>query len=348
MTYEKCIRAPEEPQWDEWSDTVLVPALCTGDGPWVATRFELTAKPQLGMRTEGSRWAMAGPVDSSQSPPVELAPAGAHDSLERTRVAQPGEDSRRAAILKSTLPPFAVVLALLGLWEIGSETGTLPSYVFPPPTSVAREIWEKPGLFWENSETTLVEIALGGAIGIVFGFIAGSLIAMSRILRSAFYPLVIASQSVPILALAPLLILWLGFGIAPKIVIVVQIVFFPVAVAAIEGLSSVDPAIMVFGETLGASWWQLFWKVRFPNMLPYLFAGLKISLSYAAIAAVLSEYIGATTGLGALMSRANSTYETNVLVAAVVLVTLIGLLLFVLTVLVERRVIPWHRRAPTK
>jgi ABC-type nitrate/sulfonate/bicarbonate transport system permease component len=263
-------------------------------------------------------------------------------------VTQPGEDSRAGMILKTTVPPLVVVLILLVAWQVGSETGELPSYVFPPPTEVVKELFAQPGLFWENAKTTLLEILLGGVIGIVFGFLIGSLIAMSRILRSAFYPLVVASQSVPILALAPLLILWLGFGIAPKIVIVVQIVFFPVAVAAIQGLSTVDPAIMVFGETLGASKWELFWKVRFPSMLPYLFAGLKISLSYAAIAAVIAEYIGATTGLGALMSRANSGYETNVLVASVALVTLIGLLLFVLTVLVERWAIPWNRRAPTK
>ncbi|MGD1059040.1 MAG: ABC transporter permease, partial [Solirubrobacteraceae bacterium] len=225
-------------------------------------------------------------------------------------VTQPGEDSRAGMILKTTVPPLVVVLILLVAWQVGSETGELPSYVFPPPTEVVKELFAQPGLFWENAKTTLLEILLGGVIGIVFGFLIGSLIAMSRILRSAFYPLVVASQSVPILALAPLLILWLGFGIAPKIVIVVQIVFFPVAVAAIQGLSTVDPAIMVFGETLGASKWELFWKVRFPSMLPYLFAGLKISLSYAAIAAVIAEYIGATTGLGALMSRANSGYET--------------------------------------
>lgn len=248
----------------------------------------------------------------------------------------------------STLPPLVVVLILLGAWQAGSETGALPGYIFPPPTSVVKELFAQPGLFWENTRTTLVEIALGGTIGIAFGFILGALIAMSQVLRAAVYPLVVASQSVPILALAPLLILWLGFGIAPKIVIVVQIVFFPVAVATIQGLSSVDPAIVVFGETLGASRWQLFWKVRFPSTLPYLFGGLKISLSYAAIAAVIGEYIGATSGLGALMSRANSDVEPDVLVGAVVLVTLIGLLLFVLTVVIERCVIPWHRHAPSK
>lgn len=294
---------------------------------------------------------MAQPAESPKGPGVSAvsqAPKSERDPSRRGPVTQPGEDSRIAAILKNTLPPFVVVLLLLALWQIGSETGALPSEIFPPPTSVAKEFWEKPSLFWENTETTLIEIGIGSAIGIVIGFIVGSLISMSRMARAAFYPLVVASQSVPILPLAPLLILWLGFGIEPKIVIIVQIVFFPVTVAAIQGLSTVDPAIMVFGETLGANWWQLFWKVRFPNMLPYLFAGLKISLSYAAVAAVLSEYIGATTGLGALMQRANSGIETNVEMVAVAITMLIGLLLFVLTVVIERRVIPWHRRAPTK
>ncbi len=295
---------------------------------------------------------MTPPIESSQGrAPGKLASSAGSTTKQPRRAAavtQPGEDSRAMLMVKSTLPPLVIVLLLLVGWQVGSETGALPSYVFPPPTAVVKELYEQPGLFWENAETTLTEIALGGVIGIVFGFLIGSLIAMSRVLRAAFYPLVVASQSVPILALAPLLILWLGFGIASKIVIVVQIVFFPVCVAAIQGLSTVDPAIVVFGHSLGASNWQLFWKVRFPSMLPYLFAGLKISLSYAAIAAVIAEYIGATTGLGALMSRANSGYETNVLVAAVVLVTLIGLMLFVLTVIVERRVIPWHRRAPTQ
>jgi NitT/TauT family transport system permease protein len=293
------------------------------------------------------------PVESPQGGALGGIATGAptkhrRPRMKRARTTQPGEESRLSIVLKSTLPPLVIVLLLLAGWQIGSETGALPGYIFPPPTTVVSELFEQPGLFWENAKTTLLEILLGGVIGIVFGFLIGTLISMSRVLRAAFYPLVIASQSVPILALAPLLILWLGFGIEPKIVIVVQIVFFPVAVAAIQGLSTVDPAIMVFGETLGASKWQLFWKVRFPSMLPYFFAGLKISLSYAAIAAVIAEYIGATTGLGALMSRANSGYETKVLVAAVVLVTLIGLLLFVLTVIVERWAIPWNRRAPTK
>ena len=257
-------------------------------------------------------------------------------------------ESRIALILKSVLPPLLIVLLLLVAWQIGSKTGALPSYVFPAPTEVATELYEQPGLFWENTEMTLIEVGLGSSIGIVFGFLCGVLIAESRILRSAFYPLVIASQSLPMLALAPLLVLWLGFGILPKVIIVVQIVFFPVAVAAVQGLATVDPEMLVFGHSLRASKWQLFWKVRFPCMLPYLFGGLKIALSYAAIATVIAEYIGANRGLGALMQRANNAYQPNVLVGAVTLVTLIGLLLFVFAVIAERFVIPWHRRAPTR
>ena len=277
------------------------------------------------------------------------APSGHGRSLRKGRNRGGGKaESRAAKIAKSTLPPLMVVLFILVLWQIGSETGTLPSYVFPAPTAVASELWRQPGLFWENTRVTLLEVGIGSVTGILFGFFCGVLLAESRFVRSAFYPLVIASQSLPMLALAPLLVLWLGFGILPKVIIVVQIVFFPVAVASVQGLATVDPEMLVFGRSLGASRWQLFWKVRFPCMLPYLFGGLKIALSYAAIATVIAEYIGANLGLGALMQRANNAYQPDVLVGAVTLVTLIGLLLFVMVVVAERLVIPWHRRAPTK
>lgn len=251
-------------------------------------------------------------------------------------------------VLKSTLPPLFIVVLLLAAWQVGSKTGSLPTYVFPAPTEVASVLGEQPGLFWENTRMTLLELGIGSAIGVVFGFLCGVLIAESRMLRAAIYPLVIGSQSLPMLALAPLLVLWLGFGIEPKVIIVVQIVFFPVAVAAVQGLATVSPEMLVFGHSLSASKWQLFWKVRFPCMLPYVFSGMKIALSYAAIAAVIAEYIGANVGLGALMQRANNAYQPKTLVAAVVLVALIGLLLFVATVIAERLIIPWHRRAPTK
>jgi putative hydroxymethylpyrimidine transport system permease protein len=161
--------------------------------------------------------------------------------------------------------------------------------------------------------------------------------------RAALYPLLVASQSLPVLALAPILVLWLGFGIAPKIVIVVQIIFFPVTVATIQGLTSVSNEVLVFGRSLGASASTIFWKVRVPAMLPYLFGGLKIASSYAAVAAVIAEYTGAEHGLGALMLRANSDYNIPVVFGSVVLVTVIGLALFGLTSLAERKLTPWHR-----
>jgi ABC-type nitrate/sulfonate/bicarbonate transport system permease component len=196
-------------------------------------------------------------------------------------------------------------------------------------------------MYWDNAQVTLTEIVIGIVIGVALGILLGIAIALQNVLRVALYPLVVGSQSLPVLALAPILVLWLGFGIAPKIVIVVQIIFFPVTVATIQGLTSVSSEVLVFGRSLGASSWTLFWKVRVPAMLPYLFGGLKIASSYAAVAAVIAEWTGADRGLGALMLRANSDYNTEVVFGSVVIITAIGLGLFGLVTLAERKLTPW-------
>jgi ABC-type nitrate/sulfonate/bicarbonate transport system permease component len=239
--------------------------------------------------------------------------------------------------------PFIAVLLVLGLWEFLNAAKIVNPLVLPSPIDVAKSLVNDRAIYWTNARTTLVEIALGSTIGVSLGVLFGVGVALQRSVRAALYPLLVASQSLPILALAPILVLWLGFGIAPKIVIVVQIIFFPVTVATIQGLTSVSNEVLVFGRSLGASSSTIFWKVRVPAMLPYLFGGLKIASSYAAVAAVIAEYTGAEHGLGALMLRANSDYNIPVVFGAVVVVTIIGLSLFGLTTLAERKLTPWHR-----
>ncbi|MDW5595845.1 ABC transporter permease [Conexibacter stalactiti] len=239
------------------------------------------------------------------------------------------------------LAPLAVILLLLGVWQFISATGIMDELTLPAPTTVAESLWVDRAMYWDNAKVTLTEIVIGIVIGITLGVLLGIAIALQRVLRVALYPLVVGSQSLPVLALAPILVLWLGFGIAPKIVIVVQIIFFPVTVATIQGLSSVSSEVLVFGRSLGASSWTLFWKVRVPAMLPYFFGGLKIASSYAAVAAVIAEWTGSDRGLGALMLRANSDYNTEVVFGSVVIITVIGLSLFGLASLAERKLTPW-------
>lgn len=239
------------------------------------------------------------------------------------------------------LAPLGVIVLLLGIWQFVSATGIMDELTLPAPTTVAESLWTDRAMYWDNTKVTLTEIVIGIVIGIALGVLLGIAIALQRVLRVALYPLVVGSQSLPVLALAPILVLWLGFGIAPKIVIVVQIIFFPVTVATIQGLSSVSSEVLVFGRSLGASSWTLFWKVRVPAMLPYFFGGLKIASSYAAVAAVIAEWTGADRGLGALMLRANSDYNTEVVFGSVVIITAIGLGLFGLASLAERKLTPW-------
>jgi len=253
-----------------------------------------------------------------------------------------GARRRLPFFLRATfLAPCAVILFLLGVWQLISATGTVSELTLPAPTTVAESLWTDRAMYWDNAKVTLTEIGVGIVIGIVLGVLLGIAIALQRVLRTALYPLVVGSQSLPVLALAPILVLWLGFGIAPKIVIVVQIIFFPVTIATIQGLTSVSAEVLVFGRSLGASAWTLFWKVRVPAMLPYFFGGLKIASSYAAVAAVIAEWTGSDRGLGALMLRANADYNTEVVFGSVVLITLIGLTLFGLATLAERKLTPW-------
>jgi ABC-type nitrate/sulfonate/bicarbonate transport system permease component len=239
--------------------------------------------------------------------------------------------------------PLIAVLVIIGVWELLSATEIVNPLVLPKPTEVAQSLVEDRAVYWLNARTTLLEILIGSVAGVSLGVLFGVAVAMQRSVRAALYPLLVASQSLPVLALAPILVLWLGFGIAPKIVIVVQIIFFPVTVATIQGLTSISNEVLVFGRSLGASSATIFWKVRVPAMLPYLFGGLKIASSYAAVAAVIAEYTGAEHGLGALMLRANSDYNIPVVFGSVVVVTVIGLALFGLTAWAERKLTPWQR-----
>lgn len=258
----------------------------------------------------------------------------------------PARRRGRPFFLRATfLAPLGVIVALLGVWQFISATGIMDELTLPAPTTVADSLWTDRAMYWDNAQVTLTEIVIGIVIGIALGVLLGIAIALQRVLRTALYPLVVGSQSLPVLALAPILVLWLGFGIAPKIVIVVQIIFFPVTVATIQGLTSVSSEVLVFGRSLGASSWTLFWKVRVPAMLPYFFGGLKIASSYAAVAAVIAEWTGADRGLGALMLRANSDYNTEVVFGSVVIITVIGLGLFGLASLAERKLTPWAHAA---
>lgn len=247
-------------------------------------------------------------------------------------------------LLSRVIVPVGVLAVFIGVWQLVAKSGWQPDYILPAPSDVATDLWQDRGGYWENTWTTLKEILIGFPLGLVLGLLVGGLIGLVPTLRRTAYPFVVASQSLPTLALAPLLVLWFGFGILPKVILVVQVVFFPIVVATVAGLSLVSEQALLFGRTLGAGWWSLLVKIRVPASLPYIFSGLKISASYAAVAAVIAEFAGAESGLGAMMLRANDYLQTDAVFGALILVTAIGVGFFGVMTLLERLVVPWHEK----
>ena len=169
-------------------------------------------------------------------------------------------------------------------------------------------------------------------------------IAYSRIMERAVYPFVIASQTVPVIVIAPLLLIWIGYGIWPKVIVVVLISFFPIVVNTVDGLKSADPDMLNMMRTLGASRWQLFSKVQAPSSVPFLFSGVRVAIAVSVIGAVIGEWVGASAGLGYLMTRSAPQFLTDRVFAAIFLLSVMGITLFALVVVAERYAVPWRRR----
>jgi putative hydroxymethylpyrimidine transport system permease protein len=246
------------------------------------------------------------------------------------------------------LLPAGLIALLIGLWQLATATGavadalSLESYLVPSPTEIASSLRENRGLLAENAWVTLREILLGIVCALVVGVGFAILMHRWQVLRDAAYPLLVASQAIPIVVIAPILVVWFGFGITPKIVIVALICFFPITVNALGGLRSVDPDAVKMMRTLNASRWQSFWRVEAPAALPSLFTGIKISVVVAPIAAVFAEWAGSSSGLGHLIQSDTANFQAARQFATVVVLAAMALILIGLTALVERRVVRWR------
>ncbi|HKB52163.1 MAG TPA: ABC transporter permease [Solirubrobacterales bacterium] len=244
--------------------------------------------------------------------------------------------------------PTLVLAALIGLWQIAASSGALASvlnledFLVPSPAEIASALWESRSLLAENAWVTLREILLGFLCGLAAGLGFAVLLRLSGTLRRAFYPLMVASQAIPILVIAPVLLVWFGFGIGPKLVVVALICFFPITVNATDGLRSVDPEATKMMRTLDASRWQVLWRVEAPTALPFVFSGARIAATFAPIAAIFGEWVGADSGLGVLIRQDSALLETARMFAAASVLTAIALALFGLIALAERRIVTWR------
>ncbi|HYI25831.1 MAG TPA: ABC transporter permease [Thermomicrobiales bacterium] len=239
--------------------------------------------------------------------------------------------------------PTLMLAALVVVWEGAVRVSDTPLWMLPPPSAIAESFGNDWRMLLQHTRVTLVEVLLGFGLALVAGIATGVLIDSSSILRRTIYPLIIASQTIPMVALAPLLLIWFGYGLTPKILITALIGFFPIAVNTVDGLRSADREILSLLRAMGSSGWQRFRMVRVPSALPLVFSGARIAITFCVIGAIFGELVGASEGLGYLMTRSAAQFQTARLFACIVILALMGIGLFGLVAVVERRVLPWRR-----
>ena len=242
------------------------------------------------------------------------------------------------------LLPLLIVAGLLGVWELYAQGGAVDDFILPAPSEVAQALVDDRSLLWDNFLVTATEVGLGILVALVLGALLAVVIHVSPVLRHALYPLLVGSQAVPIVIVAPLLVVWFGFGIVPKLAIIALVCFFPVVVTTLDALASVDPEQRKLMRTLDAPRLQELRLVEAPAALPGALSGAKIAVAIAVIGAVFAEYAGSSEGLGNVILQATPQLETARAYAAVVLLALLAISLFLLLTLAERVLVPWARR----
>ncbi|QRG09156.1 ABC transporter permease [Xanthobacter dioxanivorans] len=243
---------------------------------------------------------------------------------------------------KAWVRPALLMIVLVILWDLAIKVFQIPAYQVPSPIDVAVTLYKEwPLLLREAVPTTTATLA-GFLLSAAFGIPVAMLIASSKTVESYVYPLLVFSQSIPKVAIAPLFVVWFGFGIFPKVIAAFLLGFFPVVVSAVQGFKSVDPDLMDLARSMEAKKFQTFRMVSLPFATPAIFAGLKVSVTLAVVGAVVGEFVGSNSGIGFLLQRSIGNFELPMMFAALVVLALIGMILFWLVDVVERFAIPWH------
>ena len=250
--------------------------------------------------------------------------------------------------------PLAVIVLLLGLWEVAAQWDwisnalNIQDFLVPAPSDIATSLWRDRSLLGDDAWVTLREVMLGFLCALAAGLAFAVVLHLSDTLRRAFYPLLVASQTIPPVAIAPILVVWFGFGLGPKVLLIALVCFFPITVNTLDGLRSVDPQLITMMRTLGASRAQILGRVELPSALPFFFSGTKIAIAIAVIGAVFAEWAGASSGLGHQILIASSNLLTARMFAAITLLSVMAIVLFALVSVIERRVVTWDRREVTR
>lgn len=248
-------------------------------------------------------------------------------------------------LMRTVWPPLLFVAAGIGLWYLIAAVTGLPAFILPTPTDVVRAAVDAAPTLADAVGATLSSTVLGLIIAVVLGVGAAALIDLVPFLRRALYPILVASQTIQVLAVAPILIIWFGFGQAPTIVIVVLFTFFPMTVATVDGLAATDPDYVALLRSMHARRGQIWRAVRLPAALPSFFSGLRLAVTYSVVAATIGEWVGGSEGLGLFMLRSKNALQTPAVFAGMLITTLVSIALFGIVYMVERLALRWHYTA---
>jgi len=245
-------------------------------------------------------------------------------------------------------PALILIIALLAIWQLYTQlgqVGQISPLFLPSPTAIIAALVNNWPIIYDNTVQTMLETVLGILLATLFCLVMAILLDVSNWMRRAIYPLLVISQTIPMIALAPLLLLWIGPDIRSKLIVVIIYCFFPIAVACADGLASVEPELINLLRSMRATRWQILWMVRLPAAMPSFFSGLRIAATYSVVGAIFGEYVGAEKGLGIYMQRATNSFAISQVFAAIAVTAVLSLLLFGLVSLIERIALPWYHGA---
>ncbi len=241
-------------------------------------------------------------------------------------------------------PAVVMVFMALFFWEGYVRIAHPPNWILPAPTSILKTLVQERYIILEHTWVTLNEALIGFTLAIVISLILAVLIDSSSFLKRGIYPILVTSQTIPIIAIAPLLFIWFGFGILPKVVVVVLVAFFPIVISLVDGFNQTDQGLISLLKTMNATKTQIFLKVRFPSALSSMFSGLRIAGTYSVMGAVIGEWLGASKGLGMYMKNTSHSFLTDKVFAAIIVVVTLSIAIYSLLLILEQLAIPWQRK----
>ncbi|CAN7720455.1 ABC transporter permease [Neorhizobium tomejilense] len=238
--------------------------------------------------------------------------------------------------------PVLLVLFLVVVWDLTIRLFGIPAYLIPTPIDVAVQMYAQWPMLLAESVPTLQATVGGFLLSVLIGVPLAMLIAYSKTIESYVYPLLVFSQSIPKVAIAPLFVVWFGFGLFPKVIVAFLLGFFPIVVSTVLGFKSLESDMIDLAKSMGSSRLKMFYKISLPNALPAIFASMKVSITLAVVGAVVGEFVGSNSGIGYVLQRANGNFDLPLMFSALIILSLMGVLLFMIIDLIEKLMLPWH------